>query len=258
KREALKRKMEDARARLERRAKKKAEHERVDYEKKLKARQKRKGRKKGGMIKPLKDMPDSDEQINLTDPDSRIMRKNKRSGYEQSYNPQITVDAEGSQLILSCRASNNASDSRELSANVESIPESVGKPSSVLADSGYICEEEVRAVQEKEVVVYVSTGAESKNINRKHDFRPRNRRKSKDKVLRAQWLLEMKEKMETDIGRALYARRKQTVEPVFGIIKNVMKFREFNLRGLPKIDGEWHLVSLAYNVKRLWNLKMAM
>ncbi len=258
KHEALKKKLEDARAKLEDRAKKKALSKRADYEKKIKAREERKGRKKGGKIKPLKDKPDTDDQINLTDSDSRIMRKNKRSGYEQSYNPQITVDADGSQLILSCRGSNNASDSHELAANIEGISESVGKPTAVLADAGYACEEEVQKVQQAEVDVYVSTGAESKRISRQHDFRPPHRRKSKDKVLRAQWLLDMKTKMETDVGRALYARRKQTVEPVFGIIKNVMKFREFNLRGLPKIDGEWQLVSLAYNVKRLWNLKMAM
>ncbi len=216
------------------------------------------GRCKGGRVELPNGAPEPAAQITLTDADSRLMRKNKRSSYEQSYNPQITVDAEGSQLILSCRASNNASDSHELAANVESIPATVGKPTAVLADSGYTCEEEVSQVEQQDVDVYMSTGAESKNMQRRHDFRPAHRRKMKDKVLKAQWLLDMKAKLETDAGRALYARRKQTVEPVFGIMKNVMGFRQFNLRGLPKVDGEWLMVSLAYNVKRLWNLKLAM
>ena len=69
--------------------------------------------------------------------------------------------------------------------------------------------------------------------------------------------MDMKEKMETDTGRALYALRKQTAEPVFGIIKGAMRFRQFLLHGLQKVAGEWQLVALAYNVKRLWNLKMA-
>ncbi len=186
------------------------------------------------------------------------MRKNKRSSYEQSYNPQITVDADGTQLILSCRGTNNASDSHELAANVRAVPEQIGKPDAVLADAGYAYEDEVSMVEQDEISVYVSTGAEGKNMKRRHDFRPPHRRKGKEKVLKAQWLLDMKAKLETDTGRALYARRKQTVEPVFGIIKNVMGFRQFNLRGLSRISGEWQLISLAYNFKRLWNLKMAM
>jgi transposase len=257
-RDALKAKLEQARERLEDRARKKAQSEQAEYERKVKAREQRKGSRKGPKIQPPKTRPGPTDQINLTDSDSRLMRKNKRSSYEQSYNPQLAVDAEGSQLILSCRASNNASDSHELAANIEAIPEQVGKPTAVLADTGYACEEEVALVREEGIEVYVSTGAESKNMRRRHDFRPAHRRKSKDKVLKAQWLLDMKAKMETDAGRALYARRKQTVEPVFGIIKNVMGFRQFNLRDLPKVDGEWQLISLAYNVKRLWKLKMAM
>jgi transposase len=256
-RDALKAKLDKARKELEESARSKAEAERAEYEHKLKAREARKGRRKGKKINPPNEEPEARAQSNLTDPDSRLMRKNKRSGYEQSYNPQVTVDAEGSQLILSCRASNNASDSRELAANVEAIAEEIGRPTAVLADSGYTCEEEVAQVQQAGAEVYMATGAESRNMRRKHDFRPAHRRQAREKVLKAQWLLDMKAKMETDTGKALYALRKQTVEPVFGIIKHVMGFRQFNLRGLSKVDGEWQLVCLAYNFKRLWNLKMA-
>jgi len=256
-REALKSKLEKARESLEARARKKALAEQAAYEKKVKAREERKGRRKGKKIRPPSEEPEAKAQSNLTDSQSNLMRKNKRSGYEQSYNPQITVDTEGSQLILGCRASNNASDSHELAANVEAVSEQIGKPTAVLADSGYVCEEEVREVEDAGVEVYMATGAESKNMQRQHDFRPRNRRQAKDKVLKAQWLLDMKAKMETDTGKALYALRKQTAEPVFGIIKHVMGFRQFNLRGLSKVDGEWQLICLAYNFKRLWNLKIA-
>jgi transposase len=257
-RESLKAKLESARERMEERTRKRAEAELAEYERKVKAREERKGSRKGKKIKPPKVVPDPNDQSNLTDPDSRLMRKNKRSGYEQSYNPQITVDADGSQLVLGCRMTNNASDSRELAANVKAIPDVLGQPSAVLADSGYICEEEVNDVEEAGVDAYVSTGAESNIMERTHDFRPTHRRKSKAKVLKAPWLLGMKAKLETDTGKALYALRKQTAEPVFGIIKNVMGFRQFNMRQLPNVDGEWQLVCLAYNVKRLWNLKMAM
>lgn len=196
-----------------------------------------------------------DDQINLTDHESRLMRKNKRSAYEQAYNAQATVDADGSQLILNAGLSQCASDRNELATNVEGIAEEVGKPTAVLADSGYACEEAVNQVQAADVDVYVSTGAEAKQMRRRHDFRPERTRSETQKEPKAPWLLAMRDKLQTDTGKALYALRKQTVEPVFGIIKNVMGFRQFNLRGLKKAEGEWQLVALSYNVKRLWNLK---
>ena len=186
------------------------------------------------------------------------MRKNTRSSYEQCYNAQATVDAEGSQLVMSARVSECASDRNELAANIESISEHAGKPSAVLADNGYACEEEVATVQEQDIEVYVSTGAESAHQRRQHDFRPVKGRSESAKEPNAEWLKEMRSKLQTDEGKALYALRKQTAEPVFGIIKHAMGFRQFLLRGKEKVSGEWQLVTLAYNFKRLWNLKLAM
>ena len=74
---------------------------------------------------------------------------------------------------------------------------------------------------------------------------------------KAQWLKDMKAKLQTDEGRKKYKLRKQTVEPVFGVVKQAMGFRQFLLRGLDKVSGEWQLVTLAYNFKRLWNIKTA-
>ena len=74
------------------------------------------------------------------------------------------------------------------------------------------------------------------------------------KTLKDPCLVQMRDKLKTDTGRAMYVRRKQTVEPVFGVIKQAMGFRQFLLRGIEKVSAEWELVCLAYNVKRLFNL----
>jgi len=169
-REKLRAKMQKAMEQLDGRARERAEKERAAYEEKVARRQHRKGRAKGCEIKPPKDTPDDAEQINLTDADSRIMRKNKRSEYTQAYNAQAAVDAGGTQLILSSHVTNCPSDANELVPAVEAVS--------------------------------------------------------------------------------------QTVEPVFGIIKHVLGFRQFLHRGLTNVRGEWELVCLAYNVKRLFRLKM--
>jgi hypothetical protein len=146
----------------------------------------------------------------------------------------------------------------ELAPNVEGVPEQVGKPTAVLADFGYKSEEQVKRVEGNGVETYVSTGAEARHMRRRYDLRAERKRCETRKAPKAEWLLAMKAKLETDTGRALYALRKQTAEPVLGIVKEAMGFRQFLLRGLEKVAGEWQLVTLAYNMERLWNLKMAM
>jgi hypothetical protein len=254
-REKLREKMEAARRKLERRARERAGAEREEYECKAAEREKRHGRRKGKKIKPPKQEPEPREQVNLVDEDSRLMRKNKRSGYEQAYNAQASVDADGSQLVLGARVSQCASDRGELVKNVKAIAEGVGKADRVLADSGYACGDEVADLEAEAIEVYVATGAESNR--RKYDYRPEKDKKVCPQKARAEWIKKMKTKLETETGRALYARRKQTVEPVFGIIKQCMGFRQFLLRGLEKVSGEWQLVTVAYNFKRLWNMKLA-
>jgi transposase len=256
-RETLRKKMESARRKLQERARRRAEAERAAYERKLAEREKRSGSRKGKRVKPPEEDPKPDEQINLVDEDSRLMRKNKRSGYEQAYNAQAVVDADGSQMVLSARVSQCASDRNELVEDVRGIPEGTGKAMCVLADSGYACGEQVAELEAKGMDVYVSTGAEHKQGHRRYDYRPEKARIKDEPKVRAQWIKRMRDKMQTDVGKALYARRKQTVEPVFGIIKQCMGFRQFLLRGKEKVSGEWQLVSLAYNFKRLWNLKQA-
>ncbi len=251
--EDLRTKMAKAREKLEERAKAKAEKEKEVYEGKVKRREERKGRAKGCEIKPPKDTPEPSDQVNLTDHESRIMRKSKHSEYTQSYNAQAVVDADGSMLILGSSVTNNASDSNELALDVAAIPASVGTPATVLADKGFASQDPVEEVQKQGIEVLVSVSKESDHNRRKHDWRPLVLTKPapKDFPYRKAWIKKMMTTMETDRARGLYKLRKQTVEPVFGIIKHVLGFRQFLLRGLEKTNLEWTLVTCAYNLKRL-------
>jgi transposase len=252
-REALRDQLDAARRRLEARAKARAEAERADYEAKVAARDKRKGRAKGRHIKPPEKTPGAEEQSNLSDPDSRLMRKSKKHEYRQAYNAQAVVDAAGSQLILGKRISQCASDRNELVADIAAIPAALGQPERVLADSGYANGNEVESLAERGIEVLVATGTEGHR--RTHDFRPA-KAQAPPKAPKADWLKAMAAKLESEQGRALYRLRQQTVEPVFGIIKAVLGFTEFSLRGRDKVAGEWDLVALAYNCKRLHKLKL--
>ena len=253
-RETLKAKLDKACAQLERRAKARAASKAAEYERKVAARDQRGGRRKGKRIKPPRDEPRAEEQINLTDADSALMCKNKRSGYRQCYNAQAVVDAEGSQLVVGSRVSRCASDRGELVADVDSMPGALGLPDRVLADNGYATGTEVGELEHRGLEVLVAVGTEDRR--REHDFRP----PAPDKPVKepkADWRKRMQQKMATEESRAHYRLRKQTVEPVFGIVKEAMGFRQFLLRGLEKVEAEWALVTLAYNCKRLNNLRLA-
>ena len=254
-REALRDKLDAARRRLEAQAKARAEAERGAYEAKVAAREKRRGRAKGKHPKPPDETPGADEQSNLSDPDSRLMRKSKQHEYRQAYNAQAVVDAGGSQLIVSARISQCASDRNELVADIEAIPAALGRPETVLADNGYANGAEVAALEASGIEALVSPSAEGRR--RTHDFRPMKALPAA-KEPKAEWLKAMAEKLASEGGRALYKLRRQTVEPAFGVIKAVLGFTGFSLRGLEKIEGEWTLVALAYNCKRLHRLSLAM
>ena len=252
-RAALRDQLDAARRRLEAQAQARAEAERADYEAKVAARAQRKGRAKGRHIKPPDETPRAEEQSNLSDPDSRLMRKSKKHEYRQAYNAQAVVDAEGSQLILGNRISQCASDRNELVADIAAIPAALGRPETALADSGYANGDEVESLAEAGIEALVATG--SQGHRRTHDFRPA-KAQAPPKEPKAAWLKAMAAKLESDEGRALYRLRQQTVEPVFGIIKAVLGFTQFSLRGRDKVAGEWDLVALAYNCKRLHKLKL--
>ena len=260
-REKLRDKMDAACQRLEAQAKAKAAQEREEYEKKKKDHEDRNGA--GRPPSPPCELPQPKDQSNLTDPESRIMRKNKRSEYRQSYNAQAGVvarklaseDADGTQLVLSTTVSQCASDANELVSTVSAIPAEIGKPVTVLADTGYANGDAVAELQKGAIEVLVALPGQ--NHRRQHDLRPTPPEKP-PREIKADWMKAMKIAMESEAGKNKYRKRKQTVEPVFGIIKHAMKFRQFLLRGLAKVTGEWRLVALAYNCRRLHTLVLAL
>ena len=252
-REKLLSKMDAACQRLEAEAKTRAESERADYEKRKQSHDDRNGA--GRPPSPPSETPRPEEQSNLTDPESQIMRKSKRSEYRQAYNAQAAVDADGTQLILGVNVSQCASDANELVPTVTAIPESIGKPETVLADTGYANGEAVATLQNKGSEVLVATRGD--NHRRAHDLRPVPPAKpEKPQEVQAEWIKVMKKAVQSEAGKNKYKKRKQTVEPVFGIIKHGMKFRQFLLRGIEKVRGEWSLVALAYNCRRLHTLML--
>ena len=253
-REALRSKLDAARSRLEAQAAARAAAEQAGYEAKVEAREARSGRAKGKHPKPPSTTPEDDAQSNLTDPDSRIVRKNKRAEYRQGYNAQAVVDADGSYLILGARVSQCASDRNELGADIAALPEAIGKPTAVLADNGYATEAEVQTLEGQEIEVLVATGRPAR---RRHDFRPTGPAKT-PKEPQAAWLKRMQAKLSTPEARARYRLRQQTVEPVFGILKQGLGFRRFHLRSLSKVALEWTLLALAYNCQRLHRMNLAM
>ena len=253
-RETLRAKLDRACAELERRAQARADSERAEYERKVAARERRAGSRKGRHITPTTTAPEAKAQINLTDADSALMRKSRRHEYHQAYNAQAVVDADGSQLVLGSRVSVCASDRNELVADVDAIPAAVGAANRVLADSGYATGSEVSQLERRGMEVLVAMGAEGQR--RRHDFR-REPPEQLAKEPQADWIKLMQEKMARPEHRAHSRLRKQTVEPVFGIVKQAMGFRQFLLRGLEKVEGEWALVTLAYNCRRVHNLRLA-
>jgi transposase len=251
KHEDLEDKLKAARAQIEARHKAKLKTEQAEYECKVKERAD-KGEKRGKEPKAPDPEPDPKTQQNLTDPDSRLMRKNLRSGFEQAYNAQSVVDADGSQLILAARVTNHSCDKNELLPDIEAIPPSLGTPTHVLADTGYLNQAQGKLLEAQGIDLYIATGKECRR--RKHDFRPEPESAKPKPQIRNPWIRAMKDKLLSDEGRARYARRQCTVEPVFGVIKQALGFRQFHLRGKRKVQGEWTLVALAYNLKRLHNL----
>lgn len=256
-RQKLREKMQQARAHLEAQARARAEAEREEYQRKLAEREQRQGRQKAKPPSPPKDTPDDQQQTNLTDPDSRLMRKSKRSAYTQSYNAQAVVDAEGSMLVLAGHITQCAADANQLAPALANVPAEVGTVTAALADSGYVDAEVFEQLQTREespIDLYVAVGRQEGHDQRRYDFRPREATDKPLKKVTHPTLLAMRQKLRTDAGHRKYAQRKQTVEPVFGIMKHVMGFRQFLLRGIQKVSGEWSLLRLAYNVRRLHRL----
>ena len=249
-------KLKEARKIIEERHEEQNKEKRRQYEKKLKARQEQrdKGEKpKGKDPKPPKDTPDDKAQVNFTDEESRIM-KTSSSGFQQCYNAQAAVDIEGSMLILGGYVTNSANDKQQLKPALDSVALSVREVSELLGDSGYFSEAAIAEIEddpESDIEVYCATG------RIKHGRSIEELEKKEDPPVNEEGLTakeKMSAKLNTSRGRECYKLRKQTVEPVFGIIKEALGFRQFSLRGLDKVNLEWDLISTAYNIKRLFKI----
>jgi hypothetical protein len=246
-------KMKEAQAKLKARAESKAAAEREAYQRKIEEQEA--GPRRGPKPQPPENKgPEPTDQANLTDDDSRLMRKNRRAEYRQAYNAQAVVDADGSQLILAEHVTNCANDVNQLEPAVQGVDLSLGKPNAVLADCGYVNGDAMERLAREGYDLYVPVTAEYGNSERRYDFRPPSEKKPR--AVTDPRLVAMQTKMQGKEARDRYAKRKQTVEPVFGIIKAVMGFRHFHLRGLMRVSLEWTLTTLAYNVKRLYALRV--
>jgi hypothetical protein len=246
-----------AKAVIEARAKARLAREQAAYQAKMKARAaqaKRTGRKPGGRPpKPPSAGPGPQDQVNLTDPDSRLMPV-AGGGFEQAYNAQAAV-ASGSLLVVANDVVQAANDKQQIAPALEqlqALPEALGKPETLLADSGYLSEANVTACAEARIAPLIALGRERHHLGWQERFAPAPPAPESPTPLAA-----MAHRLATPEGRQAYALRKQTPEPVFGIIKAVMGFRQFSLRGLQNVKGEWNLVTLAWNVRRLFALTPA-
>jgi transposase len=245
-------KLSMAKAVLEARAKERLAGEQAEYELKLHEREekaKRSGRKPGGRPpKPPEPGPQDKDQFNFTDSDSRIMKNSTDAGFNQHYNVQVAVDQK-SLLILAPALSNHPNDKQEAVPTLGAISPKVGKPTAAALDNGYFSAANITAFEESGVVPYIATGREPHNKSW-HSFFDELPKPADD----ASPQVKMAYKLQTEIGQAIYRLRKCTVEPVIGIIKEVLGFRQFSLRGLAAAAGEWCLVCLAFNLKRMHTL----
>ena len=245
--------LEKARRVIEERYENVKQQKQAEYEKKEKRREdKRKGGKKprGREPKPPADKPSDKGQFNFTDPESRIMKAGTGDHFEQAYNAQAVVDTEGSMLIVGQYVTAHGIDKEELLPAVQIVKNAVRTITHISADTGYFSEKAVTAVENNNTGPTVYCAVKKQSHHRTVDDLLK---KSESEELPAD--ASVKEKMahrlRTQQGKLIYKKRKETVEPVFGIIKSVLGFRQFLLRGLDKVSIEWDLVTLAYNVKRL-------
>jgi transposase len=252
--------LEKARTQIETRAHARYAAELVEHEKKMadrQARTERGDKPRGQPPAPPSSAPHPKDQYNFTDPESRIMKA--ADGFQQCYNAQAAVEV-NSRLIVGQRVTPAPNDKQELPATVAAVVPQTGPVASVLVDSGFYSE---AAVQQVEQTHGAATGttvyAAMEKTGHHRSVADLEKQPEVDPLSPGASTAErMRHRLKTTAGKKLYKLRQQTVEPVFGIIKSAMGFRQFLLRGLHKASTEWTLVCLAYNMRRLHTLKLAL
>jgi transposase len=216
--------------------------EKAEYEAKLREREekaRRKGRKpRGHKPKPPQPGPRDKDQYNFTDPESRIMKNSTNDGFDQHYNVQVAVDQE-SYLIVANTLSNHVTDQAQAIPTLDAIPAGIGRPQAGALDAGYFSQHNITEMERRGIEPYIATRREPHHQSWKARLAELPAPPAQDVGLR----VKMVYKLKTEIGKAIYGLRKSTVEPVIGIIKEVLGFRQFSLRGLTAVAGEWCLVS---------------
>lgn len=249
-------KLKEAKAVMEERAKVRFEEEMAEHQEKLemrKAKEKSTGRKPGGKKpKAPEEGPKAKDQYNFTDPESRIMKTG--GSFEQAFNAQAAVEVD-TMLVVGQYVTDAPNDKEQLAPGLDSISPVMGRVSEALVDTGYYSEKAVSEAENRETepTIYAA-------MARRHHGRSIEQLEKRDDPpeppIGASIAEIMKHRLETKAGRKLYGLRKQTVEPVFGIIKEVLGFRRFSMRGLANCNSEWDLVTASYNLKRLFGLGM--
>jgi len=247
--------LEQAKAVLEARAQERYEAEKAEYEAKMQEREakaKQTGRKPGGKApKPPTPGPRAKDQYNFTDPDSRIMKNSTNKGFDQHYNVQVAVDQD-SRLIVGNTLSNHVNDQAEAVPTIEAIPAEIGKAKAAALDHGYWSPSNVEDLIMRGIEPYIATGRDGHH----RSWQERFAQEPEPPAENASLIVKMAYKLKTGLGQRIYGLRKSTVEPIIGIIKETLGFRQFSLRGLWAVAGEWCLVCLAYNLKR-WHVLMS-
>ena len=206
----------------------------------LEERAREQAQREGQSVEQAK--PEEKAQYNFTDPESRLMKG--ADGFVQAYNAQIAVEPDF-QLIVGQRVTPAANDKQQMVPTVEAIRQQAGqKPEEVLIDSGYCSEPNLKYLEKEKIEGFVATDREL--------HRDQKQPCPRGPLLRgASRVDRMRRKLQTQAGAAVYATRKTIVEPVFGQIKQARGFRQFLLRGLEKVQGEWAVVCLTHNILKL-------
>lgn len=239
-----------AKAEIEARAQERFEAEQQAYEQKMAARaqrQARTGKKPGGKPPaPPTGGARPTDQVNLTDGESRIMKS--ADGFTQAYNAQALVDVD-SKLIVGNFVTQQPNDYQQIEpalAILQALPPEVGQPKALLADTGYHSQGNVLRCVDRGVTPLIASQRQSHHPGLLERFAA-----PPELAGSASALEQMHHRMATAEGKALYAKRKTTVEPVFGVMKQAMRFRQFLLRGVDAVTGEWNILSIAFNLKRM-------
>jgi len=238
---------------LEARAGERYQAELAEYQAKLRAREgktQETGRKpRGPEPKSPKPGARDKDQYNFTDPESRIMKNSTNGGFDQHYNVQVAVDQDNL-FVVGNTLSNHPVDTYEAIPTIDAIPPKIGQPKAAALDNSYFAPKNIQELEARAIDPFIATGREPHYKSWRERFAQTPEPAPDD----ARLIVKMAYKLQTEIGKAIYGLRKSTVEPVIGIIKEVLGFRQFSLRGLGAAAGEWCLVCLAWNLKRLHRL----